>query len=77
MGVSCAAEDWIDRALDMPGLRLVDLSPRIAYRSTVLPASFPDDTVDRILVATAREENAAILTDDPRMTVYGHVRTFW
>ena len=64
-------------ALDMPKLRLVPLTPSIAYRSTVLPPPFHDDPADQIIVATARDENATIVTADERIQSYSHCRHFW
>ena len=77
IGISCDPEDWISSALDMPKFRLVPLSPVLAYRSTVLPQPFHNDPADQIIVATAREENAIILTKDERILTYKNVRTLW
>ena len=77
LGISCDPEDWINTALDMPKLRLVSLSPVLSYRSTVLPQPFHNDPADQIIVATAREENATILTKDERILAYKNVRSFW
>jgi PIN domain nuclease of toxin-antitoxin system len=77
VGISCAAEDWINTALDMPKLRLVPLSPILSYRSTVLPQPFHNDPADQIIVATAREENATILTKDEKILSYENVRSSW
>ena len=77
IGISCNPEEWINQALEMPKLRLVPISPAIAYRSTVLPQPFPGDPADQIIVATAREENATILTKDKNIRQYKHVRTLW
>ena len=76
-GISCDPEDWLNEALDMPKLRLVPLSPVLAYRSTILPQPFHDDPGDQIIVATAREENATILTKDERILSYENVRSLW
>ena len=75
--VSCDPADWIRQALEMPKLRLVPLSLEVAYRSTVLPAPFHNDPADQIIVATAREENATLLTADARIRSYPHVRCLW
>ncbi len=75
LGISNNPEDWIDLALDMPKLRLVPLSPTIAYRSTNLPQPFHNDPADQIIVATAREEDATILTRDARILSYQYVRS--
>ena len=77
IGISCDPEEWINQAIDMPKLRLVPLSPVIAYRSTVLPQPFNGDPADQIIVTTAREENATILTKDKIIRQYKHVRTLW
>jgi PIN domain nuclease of toxin-antitoxin system len=77
IGISCNPEEWLKTALNMPGFRLVALSPEIAYRSTFLPQPFHDDPADQIIVATAREENAAILTKDERIQNYIHVKSIW
>ena len=77
IGISCNPEDWIETALEMPKLRLVPLSPILAYRSTVLPQPFHDDPADQIIVATAREEKATILTKDQRILSYRHVKSLW
>jgi PIN domain nuclease of toxin-antitoxin system len=77
IGISCDPESWMDMALDMPKLRLVPLSPSLAYRSTVLPKPFHGDPADQIIVATAREENATILTKDENIRGYKHVRSLW
>ncbi len=77
IGISCNPEEWISEALAMPKLRLVPLTPTISCRSTSLPQPFHDDPGDQIIVATAREENATILTKDKLMQQYKHVRTLW
>jgi len=77
LGISCHPEEWLATALAMPKLRLVPLSPAIAYRSTVLPQPFSSDPADQIIVATAREEKATLLTKDEVIRRYPHVRTLW
>ena len=77
IGISCDPEDWIKEALDLPKLRLVHLSPVLAYRSTILPQPFHDDPADQIIVASARAENATILTKDKNILLYKHVISIW
>lgn len=77
IGISCDPESWINSALDMSKLRLVPLSPVLAYRSTILPPPFHGDPADQIIVATAREEKATILTRDKIILKYKHVRSLW
>jgi PIN domain nuclease of toxin-antitoxin system len=77
LGISYNPEEWIHTALEMPKLRIVPLTPSIAYRSTVLPKPFHDDPADQLIVATAREENATILTKDKRILEYPYVQSLW
>ena len=77
LGISCDPEAWVREALEMPRLRLVPLSPVVAYRSTVLPPPVHDDPADQIIIATAREENATVLTSDERIRPYTHCRSVW
>ena len=77
LGISCDPETWMEEALDMPRLRIAALTPRIAYHSTTLPQPFHSDPADQIIVATAREENATIITKDRSIQAYDQVRTLW
>jgi len=77
LGISCDPEEWMREALRMPKLRLTPLSPAIAYRSTALPGPFHNDPADQIIVATAREEKATILTADQRILSYPHAKSIW
>ncbi len=67
---------WVTNSLSAPGLSLAPLTPEIAIDSCHLPA--PSDGVaelmdpaDRVIVATARIENATLVTRDKRMVAYG------
>lgn len=77
LGISCDPEEWMREALSMPKLRLVPLTPTLSYRSTVLPQPFHGDPADQIIVATAREENATVITTDNLIRKYKHVRSLW
>jgi len=71
-------QEWIERALARPELILLGWSdPRTAIDSCRLPGEFHADPADRLLVATARAENAALVTRDRKILDYaalGHVR---
>jgi PIN domain nuclease of toxin-antitoxin system len=64
-------QEWIDRALGLPGVRLEPLLPSIAVASTRLPWEMHADPADRILVATARHLGAALVTADEQLLRYG------
>ncbi len=75
--IACDGKKWIDEALNMPRLKLLHLTPEISWHSTQLPESFHDDLADQIIVATARLENAVILTSDRLIRNYPHVHSIW
>ena len=77
IGISCDPEEWMSEALQMPKMRIAPLVPTIAYRSTILPQPFHDDPGDQIIVATAREYNATIISKDKLIRNYPHVRSLW
>jgi PIN domain nuclease of toxin-antitoxin system len=62
---------WFARLLDMPGISLADLSPDILMASSFLPGTPPRDPADRILLATARELGATLITRDRLILRYG------
>jgi PIN domain nuclease of toxin-antitoxin system len=62
---------WFARLLDLPGIRLAELSPDILIASSFLPGEPPRDPADRILLATARELGAALITRDRLLLKYG------
>lgn len=66
---------WIEAALTHPSVRLAILTPRIAVDSTFLPDWDHRDPADRIIVATARAQGCAVLTEDARILAYPHVQT--
>ena len=77
VAISCKPEDWLNAAFDLPKFNLIPLTPSLAYRSTVLPQPFHNDPADQIIVATALQENATILTKDGNILKYEHVESLW
>ncbi|MGB7128517.1 MAG: type II toxin-antitoxin system VapC family toxin [Candidatus Rhabdochlamydia sp.] len=63
--------DWINKALDSPGVFVCPISPRIAIQSTRLPGEVHLNPVDRLLIATAYEENAVLVTCNKKILDYG------
>lgn len=77
LSITMDPAQWIDEALMMPKLRLIPLSPRVAYQSTCLPGVFHDDPADQIIVATTRLEKAILVTKDERIREYTRVKSVW
>lgn len=69
--------DWIDSATHRPGLQLVELTRTILEESCRLPQPFPGDPADQMIVATARDRDAIVVTRDRQIRSYAHVRSVW
>jgi PIN domain nuclease of toxin-antitoxin system len=70
----CFVGEWLGHALSYPGIRLLDLSPRVAVEFTQLPGEFHRDPADQIIVATARTLDCPLSTADEKILKYPHVR---
>jgi PIN domain nuclease of toxin-antitoxin system len=70
-------DHWIELALAQPGLLLVELTRPILVESCKLPPPFHGDAGDQLMIATARDRDAAIITKDERIRAYAHVRSVW
>jgi PIN domain nuclease of toxin-antitoxin system len=64
-------ERWFQRLLAIPGIRLAELSPDILIASSFLPGTPPRDPADRIILATARDLGATLITRDRLLLKYG------
>ncbi len=63
--------DWVERSLALPGMALIPISPKIAIQSARLSGVIHGDPADRIIAATAIEENAVLVTHDQKILDYG------
>jgi PIN domain nuclease of toxin-antitoxin system len=64
-------ERWFQRLLAIPGVKLADLSPDILIASSFLPGEPPRDPADRIILATARDLGATLITRNRLLLKYG------
>ena len=71
------AQEWLDYAIHKTGLRILELTPKVAVESCELPGDFHRDPADRIIVATARINGATLVTKDQRILGYRHVKSMW
>lgn len=67
--------EWLEQALAYPGCRFLDLTPRVAVESTVLPGAFHRDPANQLIVATARVWECPLLTADRKILEYPHVES--
>jgi PIN domain nuclease of toxin-antitoxin system len=69
---------WFDEFLEVGQISIWPLTNKILVASSFLPEFNHGDPADRIIVATARAQNFAIVTRDRPILAYGtagHVRT--
>lgn len=64
-------ERWFARLLSVPGMRVAEMSPGILIASSFLPGDPPRDPADRIILATARDIGATLITRDGLLLKYG------
>jgi len=62
---------WFAHLLSIPNVQLADLSPEILIAASFLPGKPPRDPADRILLATARDVGATLITRDRVLLTYG------
>ncbi len=67
---------WFGMAIDQSGVDLLPLTPGIAARSALLPDLYRDP-VDRVLIATALEYDALMVTKDRDISSYTEIRARW
>jgi len=66
---------WLQQATAAPLVRLQRLTPAVIAEIANLPEGFHRDPADRIIVASARLENATLLTCDRKIIDSGAVAT--
>ncbi len=69
-------DSFFEEALDKAGLRLLPLTPTVAARSAALP-DIHRDPIDRVIVATAIEHGAELLSKDELVARYPGVHVRW
>lgn len=72
----CPIDEWLETALNYPGVKLIELTPSIIVESTQLPGDFHNDPADQMIVATARHFDCSLLTADEKILSYEHVTCF-
>lgn len=68
---------WLDIVTDIESVRFIPVNHRIAVKSVALPGEFHKDPADRLIVATARDPAAPLITADEKIGRYAHVATIW
>ena len=69
--LTATPQRWFRGILATPGVQLAELSPDILIAASFLPGKPPNDPADRILLATARDLGATLVTRDRELLAYG------
>jgi len=75
--LSMDVDAWLEKIENLPFLQFIPIDNKIAAKSVNLPGKFHDDPADRIIVASARESGAALVTSDQRIRKYSHIQSVW
>jgi PIN domain nuclease of toxin-antitoxin system len=70
LALSRSLEQWLDAAIDGAGIRLAPISREVAVDAGLLPRHLVGDPMDRLLVATARQADATLVTADAKILDY-------
>ncbi|MDP2633120.1 MAG: type II toxin-antitoxin system VapC family toxin [Candidatus Curtissbacteria bacterium] len=68
---------WIEKVESLPFFQFVAVDNTIAAKSVMLVEFSHKDPADRIIVATAREYGAVLVTSDRKLLEYKNVQTLW
>jgi PIN domain nuclease of toxin-antitoxin system len=69
IGLPCQPSEWFEKALSHSGIVLLPITPAIATRAVNLQEHHSDPQ-DRIIIATAIEHNAKLMSDDSKFPLY-------
>jgi PIN domain nuclease of toxin-antitoxin system len=75
LGFDLAA--WLGQVALVDSVRFVPIDNEIAVTANTLPGQMHRDPADRMIVATARRFDAALVSGDRKLRAYPHVRTIW
>lgn len=77
LALTIDVNDWLSHVARLEAIRFMPIDNQIAVRSTALPGQFHNDPADRMIVATAQQVGAPIVTSDRKIRDYEHVATIW
>lgn len=75
--LTMGVERWIELIEQLPALKFVPVDNRIAVNSVTLPGLFHADPADRMIIATARDLGARVVTSDTKIRRYRYVQSTW
>jgi PIN domain nuclease of toxin-antitoxin system len=72
ISLPCQSKEWFEMALTQSGLALLPITPAIAIRAVDLPEHHSDPQ-DRIIIASAIEHEAKLMSDDSKFAKYAEL----
>jgi PIN domain nuclease of toxin-antitoxin system len=72
VSLSCPLSGWFEKALTESGVELLSITPNIAMRAVNL-YEHHSDPQDRIIIASAIEHNASLMSDDGKFPLYSEL----
>lgn len=73
ISISLPLEDWFEAALGGTGIRLLELTPKVAQIAANLPEHHRDPQ-DRLIIATALAHDALLMSADGRFPEYSELQ---
>lgn len=70
-------DSWLEKIESLPAVRFVPIDNKVAITSINLPDFDHKDPADRIIIATALQFGATLITSDERILKYKKVQTLW
>ena len=77
LDLSMDVDTWINKIERLSFLNFIPVDNKIAAKSVNLPEPLHNDPADRIIIATALQNGADLITSDKRILAYPHVRSIW
>lgn len=75
LALSMDMRNWLSTLVSIEGVRMVPVDTAIAVRAASMSAELPSH--QRVIAATARTLDVALVTPDPRVSALAHVETIW
>lgn len=76
IGLELAVAEWLEKSMEFMAIKEIPVTISIAAASTALD-DHHQDPADRIIIATAIENNLTILSPDTNIHRYKNVKVVW
>lgn len=77
IGFFIDSDSWLEKVESLPFVKFVPVDNKIAILSVNLPDFSHKDPADRIIIATALQLGATLITSDKKILKYKKVQSLW